>query len=254
MPADRPIITLTTDFGLRDAYVATMKAAVLRHCPQARLIDVTHDVPPQDVLCGSIALERAVAGFDPGTTHLVVIDPGVGTSRRMLVVRLKGQHIVCPDNGLITWAWRMHGAGQAHELTWRPDSTTSTTFHGRDIMGPVAGMLARGAELSSVTRPIDDPILLDLSPATEPVGVVIHLDRFGNATTNIPRECLAPRPKGIVHLRGQPLGPVMSTYSDVGKGNVLALIGSSGLLEIAVRDGSAAANLNVQVGDEVVVR
>jgi S-adenosylmethionine hydrolase len=99
-------------------------------------------VPRHDILCGSITLERAVDGFPPGTVHLAVVDPGVGTDRRILVTRLKEQTIVCPDNGLVTWAWRRHGAGRAHQLTWRPARQPSDTFHGRDIMAPAAGMLA----------------------------------------------------------------------------------------------------------------
>ena len=110
----RPIVTLTSDFGTVDFYVAAMKAALLRTCPDARLIDVTHGVPRHDILCGSITLERAVDGFPPGTVHLAVVDPGVGTARRILVTRVKEQTVVCPDNGLVTWAWRRHGGGQAH--------------------------------------------------------------------------------------------------------------------------------------------
>src|SRR5690349_14732556 len=105
-PRPRPIVTLTTDFGLRDAYVAQMKAVLVRECPHVRLIDVTHDVPRHDILCGSITLERAVDGFPPGTVHLAVVDPGVGTDRRMIVAQVKDQFVVCPDNGLITWSWR----------------------------------------------------------------------------------------------------------------------------------------------------
>src|SRR5687768_18436880 len=112
----RPIITLTSDFGTSDFYVAAMKAVLLRACPEARLIDVTHAVPRHDVLCGSITLERAVDGFPPGTIHLAVIDPGVGTGRRLLVAELNGQTVVCPDNGLITWPWHRLGPGRAHEI------------------------------------------------------------------------------------------------------------------------------------------
>src|SRR5687767_2870099 len=140
----RPIVTLTSDFGTVDFYAAAMKAVLLRACPEARLIDVTHGVPRHDILCGAITLERAVDGFPPGTTHLAVVDPGVGTGRHLLVAEIKGQRVVCPDNGLITWAWRRHGAGEARawQLTWRPQRTASDTFHGRDIMAPAAGMLA----------------------------------------------------------------------------------------------------------------
>src|SRR2546429_8670893 len=120
MSARRPIVTLTSDFGTRDAYVATMKAKILRNCPGARLVDVTHHVPRHDILCGSITLERAVAGFLSGTVHLAVVDPGVGTDRRIIVAEVARQFIVCPDNGLITWSWRLHGQGEAREIAWRP--------------------------------------------------------------------------------------------------------------------------------------
>src|SRR5439155_20765386 len=143
----RPIITLTSDFGLSDHYVAAMKAVLIREFPIARLIDVTHNVPRHDILCGSITLERAVDGFVPGTVHLAVVDPGVGTDRRLIIAQVKDQFIVCPDNGLITWAWRLHGdvrgGGSVREITWRR-KRSSSTFHGRDVMAPIAARIARG--------------------------------------------------------------------------------------------------------------
>ena len=248
----RPIITLTTDFGTRDYYVAALKAVLIRLCPDARLIDVTHEVPPQDILCGSITLERAVDGFPPGTVHLAVVDPSVGTDRRILIGELNRQTIVCPDNGLITWAWHRLGPGAVHELTWRPRAS-SNTFHGRDIMAPAAAMLARGDRLADLARPVDDPILLDITPAPRHCASarVIHLDIFGNATTNLSYDRLA---RGTsFRVRGHRLGKLRRTYWDVPPGKPLALIGSSGLLEIAVRDGSAAQQLKLKVGDEVTV-
>src|SRR5262245_40267933 len=147
--ANRPLITLTSDFGLQDHYVAAMKAVLIKECPAARLIDVTHTVPRHDILCASITLERAVDGFPPGTVHLAVVDPGVGTDRRLIVAKIREQYVVCPDNGLITWTWRVHSDApptpgqsaappravppQAPQITWRPKSS-STTFHGRDIL------------------------------------------------------------------------------------------------------------------------
>ncbi len=250
-----PIIALTSDFGLRDSYVAAMKAVLLRHCPQARLIDVTHLVPRHDILCGSITLERAVDGFPAGTVHLAVVDPGVGTDRRLLVVQINGQFVVCPDNGLITWTWRLHRAAKPFELTWRP-AKYSDTFHGRDVLAPVAGMIADGAEISSVARRIDDPVLLDVHPTGhgEARGCIIQIDHFGNATTNIPYDQLRDQRRIEVRVNGKKIGRLKRTYWDVAPGKPLALIGSSGLLEIAVRDGSAQKDLNVKVGDEVVVR
>lgn len=252
----RPIVTLTSDFGTRDFYVAAMKAVLIRHCADVRLIDVTHHVPRHDVLCGSITLERAVDGFPPGTVHLAVVDPGVGTDRRLLVARIGQQTIVCPDNGLITWPWRRLGPGEAFELTWRPRTAASNTFHGRDVMAPVAGMLANGESIDAIARPIDDPILLDISPAApepSPRGRVIHIDHFGNATTNVVHDHIRERDVRQVTVKGRKVGKLRRTYWDVAPGKPLALIGSSGLLEIAVRDGSAAAELKIRVGDEVSV-
>jgi S-adenosyl-L-methionine hydrolase (adenosine-forming) len=253
----RPIITLTSDFGLRDSYVAAMKAVLLRGAADARLIDVTHLVPRHDILCGSITLQRAVDGFPPGTVHLAVVDPGVGTDRRILVAEVNGQTVVCPDNGLITWAWRLHPGGRAHELTWHPTRPPSPTFHGRDVMAPAAAKIANGASLSDLARPIDDPVLLDVAPAArdESHGRIIQIDQFGNATTNIPYECLRARNGAVeVRIKGRKIGRLKRTYWDVAPGKPLALVGSSGLLEIAVRDGSAERELRVKVGDEVVIK
>jgi hypothetical protein len=267
--ADRPIVTLTTDFGLRDHYVAAMKAVLIRECPAARLIDVTHSVPRHDILCASITLERAIDGFPKNTVHLAVVDPGVGTDRRLIVARVKDQYVVAPDNGLITWAWRVHSATagqsaappriadpQVSEIT-RAFKSASSTFHGRDILAPVAGMLARGEPMSELTRPIDDPVLLnDLAPAAtnDRSGRVIHIDHFGNATTNIRQDALRQKPAVSVRVNRRTIGKLRRTYWDVAPGKPLALIGSSGLLEIAVRDGSAHDDLKVRVGDEVVLR
>ena len=255
--AGRPIITLTSDFGLTDFYVAAMKAVLIRHAPDARLIDVTHQVPRHDILCGSITLERAVDGFLPGTVHLAVVDPGVGSQRRLIVAEINAQTVVCPDNGLITWAARLHGPAKVHEITWRPDKSPSDTFHGRDIMAPVAGMLAAGQDLTTLTRPIDDPVMLNEAPAEAEArkGKIIQIDHFGNATTNIPHDALRARNgQVIVRVNGRAVGRLKRTYSDVAPGEPLALIGSSGLLELAVRDGSAAQALRIRVGDEVVLR
>jgi S-adenosylmethionine hydrolase len=204
------------------------------------------------VLCGSITLERAVDGFPPGTVHLAVVDPGVGTARRMLAVEINQQLIVCPDNGLITWTWRLHPGGAAHEITWRPENPPSSTFHGRDIFAPVAARLAYGQAVSQVAEPIDDPILLDIEPASTYRGRVIHIDHFGNATTNIGHETLPGENRSCdVRIRGRRIGKLRRTYWDVPPGKPLALIGSSGMLEVAVRDGSAAEELKINVGDEV---
>jgi hypothetical protein len=255
MSRTRPkVITLTSDFGTSDAYVAQMKAAVLRQCPGALLVDVTHHVPPHDVLCGAINLERAIAAFDRGTVHLAVVDPGVGSRRRLLVVRISGQIVVCPDNGLVTWAWHRQGRGKVYDLIWRPrGDPASTTFHGRDILAPVAGMLAAGKPLASLARPLREPVLLDVTPMPrgESVGRIIHIDHFGTATTNVPQESL---PAGaVIRAGGRVFGPPRRTYADVPRGRPLALVGSSDLLELAIREGSVARRFALKVGDRVHV-
>ena len=149
----------------------------------------------------------------------------------------------------------MHPGGRAHELTWRPDNPPSNTFHGRDIMAPAAAMLAAGEPLSRIARPMDNPVLLEIVPAEDRAtsGRVIHVDHFGNATTNLRRPCVE-KPAVSVRVNGKVLAKLKRTYWDVAPGKPLALIGSSGLLEIAVRDGSAERDLRVKVGDEVVLK
>ena len=253
--AARPLVTLTTDFGTADAYVAVMKAGILKRCSQARLIDVTHHIPRHDILCGSITLERAVDGFPPGTIHLCVVDPGVGTDRRILVAHANRQLVICPDNGLITWTSHRQPDVRTFELMWLPDQSSST-FHGRDVMAPAVAMLANGELFDALARPISDPVLLDVRPVSQPQDPikVIHLDAFGNATTNVSLETLQATGAKVFRIRGMTLGKLKRTYWDVAPGKPLALIGSSGLLEIAVRDGSAERDLRVKVGDEVVIR
>jgi S-adenosylmethionine hydrolase len=249
-----PVVTLTTDFGLDDFYVAAMKGAVLRHCPAATLVDVTHAVPRHDVLFGSIMLERALAAFSPGTIHVVVVDPGVGTDRRLLLTRWPdGQIAICPDNGLITWALCRRDKPEIFELSWRP-SEMSCVFHGRDVMAPTAGMLAAGREMFELIRSAENPILLEIAPARaiSDGGAILHIDHFGNAMTNVPEELFSAAACDV-RIRGHTVGSLRRTYSDVAPGAPLALIGSSGLLEIAVREGSAHDLLGLRVGDRVEV-
>jgi S-adenosylmethionine hydrolase len=244
-----PIFTLTTDFGLTDSYVAEIKAVLLTHHPASPIVDVTHLIPPQDVLAASFVLERALRIFPAGTIHLAVVDPGVGTERRLLKVDIHHQTVLCPDNGLITWAWRRFQHARARELTWRP-TELSHTFHGRDILAPAAARLAAGLRMTS---PVLEPILLDIAPTSpRPAeAIVLHIDHFGNATTNAPAEHLSA-PKAI-RIGRRSVGPLRRTYADVTPGQPLALIGSSGLLEIAVRNGSAARSLKLAVGCRVAI-
>lgn len=243
------IVTLLSDFGTVDGYVGAMKGVILSRAPSATLVDLTHDIAPQNVRAGAWALKQTVPHFPPGTIHVGVVDPGVGSARNPLLLRRgDGQLLVGPDNGLFS-----HVAGpgaQAFVLDRRelflPE--VSRTFHGRDIFAAVAGHLAAGRPPeqcgtqtdSWVTLPAADVIV---APAGEPRrGRVVHVDRFGNLVTNLPVSLLAGR-SWRVELAGRPIGAVQATFASVDPGAWVAYPGSSGLLELAVRDGDAAAEL-----------
>jgi S-adenosylmethionine hydrolase len=256
LPSGPPIVTFTTDFGWDDSYVAEMKAVLWRWAPEARIVDVTHSIPPQDAMAGAFVLGRVVGVYPKGSIHVAVVDPGVGSQRRALVATIDERLIVCPDNGLITWAARLNrGSFETCEITWRPSGAgLSRTFHGRDLFAPVAGMLARDpAVLATIARTISDPVLLPVTLAGKPLstGQVVYIDHFGNAVTNVNAELLSERPGIKVLVGEQDLGPVRRTYSDVADGHPLTLIDSSGMLEIAVRNASAAQTLGIRVGDVV---
>ena len=253
------IVTLTTDFGARDSYVAQLKGVLLACCEPLRVLDLTHEIAPHDIVEGALFLAGAIPAFPPGTVHLVVVDPGVGTARRAMAVEVAGQFVVCPDNGLLTLLARSHPIAAAHELT-NPDlrrEPASATFQGRDVFAPAAGHLACGGALADLGPPATDLVQL---AAPEPVagegavrGEVMHIDHFGNAITNIPASMLPDAPRGVrVQVAGHDLA-LLLTYADTGVGEPLALVGSNGYVEVAVREGSAADALGLGRGDAVRV-
>ena len=252
------IVTLTTDFGARDSYVAQLKGVLLACCEPVRVLDLTHEIAPHDIVEGALFLAGAVPAFPPRTVHLAVVDPGVGTARRAMAVEVAGQFVVCPDNGLLTLLARSHPIAAAHELT-NPDlrrEPASATFQGRDVFAPAAGHLACGGALADLGPPATDLVRL---AAPEPVagegavrGEVMHVDRFGNAITNIPASILTWLGDIRVYAAGHDLA-LLRTYADTGVGEPLALVGSNGYVEVAVREGSAADALGLGRGDAVRV-
>jgi S-adenosylmethionine hydrolase len=254
-----PPVTLLTDYGLADAYVGQLKGAILSICPTAKLIDLTHVVPPQDVRTGAFLLWTAADAFPPGSIHLAIVDPGVGTARRAVAAQCaRGDLFVGPDNGLLGPALdRLGGASCVVELTnsrfWR--AAVSLTFHGRDIFGPVAGHLAQGVpltQLGSLLERLERPFAFPLPRRTpdEVVGEILHVDGFGTLITNIPGERVASA--FTVVLKGQRIqGRKAAPFESVPGGSPLAVVGSQGLLEIAIREGNAAAALGASVGDFV---
>lgn len=256
-----PIITLTTDFGTRDAYVAAMKGVILSRCPDVRLVDVTHEIAPQEVMEAAFVLRGAAPHYPEGTIHLVVVDPGVGTSRRAVALCHGGHRFVGPDNGVFSLALDESPPDEAVVLDrpafWRVPEP-SATFHGRDVFAPVAAHLAAGLALADVGTPTDrlEPLHWALPIADEQgvQGWVVHIDRFGNCITNISRSLFDERCAGRrvrCYAGGAILAGVRTTYDTVAPGEPLALFGSSGLLEIAVNTGNAAELIGIRKGAPV---
>ncbi len=256
-----PIITLTTDFGLRDPFVGIMKGVILCICREALLVDLTHEVTPRAILEGAFALESAWRFFPPGSIHLAVIDPGVGSRRRALALRAGGHYFVGPDNGLFTFAL-VAGAWSAVSLeapAYRL-AEVSRTFHGRDIFAPAAAHLASGVPLERLGPRIVDPVLLPLPgfrrEGDEIVGEVIGNDRFGNLLTSVTADGVkefGSHAAIAVELGDRELG-LASSYEEGPAGVPTAIISSSGRLEIFVRNGSARAVLGTGPGTAVKVR
>ena len=254
-------IALTTDFGTAGSYVAAMKGVILGINPAARLVDVSHEIAPQDIRAAALCLSQVVPFFPPGSIHVVVVDPGVGSDRRLLCVRMHEQVFLAPDNGVLSWTARGADTIERIELSeprfWR--SEISPTFHGRDILAPVAAHLSLGVTPSQLGRPVGDWVQLPW-PVPKPIpggleGELLAVDRFGNLLTNIrePELPVAARSALSVVCEATEIGPLVRAYSDVRDGELAALVGSSGLLEIAVRNGSAAARLGARPGTRVRV-
>ena len=245
----RRIITLLSDFGTQDAYVGSMKGVILSINPEAVLVDLSHEVDPQDVVAGALLLAEAAPFFPPATIHLAVVDPEVGTSRLGLAVKAHGQYWLGPDNGLLHPA-----VGQADDLEavalenpvyFRPH--ISATFHGRDLFAPVAAQLSLGVPLAAFGPPCRGLLPLSVpQPLFAPdtvEGEIINVDRFGNLVSNLPAQEVSEWLQGQrLRLRAGPLTleRLSRTYGDVPAGHLLALAGSHGFLEIAVNQGSAA--------------
>ena len=246
----RPLITLLTDFGTADGYVGEMKGTILSRVPEATIVDVSHDIPVQDVETARLTVARVWRRFPPGTVHLVVVDPGVGTPRGALAVASDERYLVGPDNGVLSPALLVAGA---RALALPVPASAAPTFHGRDVFAPAAAELALGRPIDSLGTPVTDAII---RRTAEPhrrsdgalQGEVISIDRFGNAITN-----LVGLRAGAVEINGTVL-PLRRTYGDTVPGAPVAVVGSSGLIEVAVRDGSAARDLHLTRGTAVVFR
>jgi S-adenosyl-L-methionine hydrolase (adenosine-forming) len=258
------VITLLSDFGAADHYVAAMKGVILQTAPKAVIVDITHRVAPQNLLQGAFVLRQTFEYFPAGTIHVAVVDPGVGTARPIIAARYSGQFVLAPDNGLVSL---VHSDFVLEELRVVQNEalfrrSVSATFHGRDIFAPVAGHILKTGRLADVGPPTDKLSLLSLPvPVVAAdgriVGQILYVDTFGNATTNVSgrdlerasRRRLAPRVKVGAH----DVGPLRGTYGDVPAGAPVAILGSANMLEIAVNHGSASEQLGLAVGQEVIL-
>jgi S-adenosylmethionine hydrolase len=267
----RPVIGLLTDFGLRDHYAGTMKAVVLGLCPDASLVDISHDIPPHDLLTASLELAASYRYFPSGAIFLVVVDPGVGSARRGIAADTGDYRLVAPDNGVLTAVLRKAPARRIVELSERRYArpTVSRTFEGRDRFAPAAGWLAKGVDLAALGRPAGEiqQLAIPLPHVSGDLltGEVLRVDRFGNLITNIDRKLFekfaqaafapARHENGIeISAASHRIGRVVATYAEGSADEVCALFGSTDHLEIAVNAGSASERLNLTRGAPVTIR
>ena len=259
LPPDLPVITLLTDFGTADYFVGAVKGAILSVNPTAVITDITHEIPPQDVEAGAFTLLAAYETFPPGTIHLAVVDPGVGSTRRAIVVEAAKQFFVGPDNGLFSYIYDRDPSNKVFHVTAEKyfRHPTSSTFHGRDVFAPVAAAISNGVEPQNFGARIDDAVRLEtsLTPVVQKNGEVhgriVHIDRFGNCITNFTREVVVDGSELIA--KGKRISKFREFYEGAGK-ELFVIWGSAGFLEISVTGGSAARVLKIAKGDRVFLK
>ena len=257
-------ITLLTDFGLKDGNVGVMKGVIWGLAPQVKIADLSHQISPQNVPEAALILARSAPYFPRGAVHVIVVDPGVGTSRRPIAARIGLHYYVCPDNGILTMmfaraeaeSWPVHIVHADKPDYWLPE--VSHVFHGRDIFAPLAAHLANGVPLQDLGTPMDDPLRLKL-PLPERtehgwLGEVIHIDHFGNVSSNIRQEHLGDPANLQVHLCGFTIDGLVRAFGERPPGELVALYGSTGNLIVSVVNGSAAQRLGARPGDPLEVK
>jgi S-adenosyl-L-methionine hydrolase (adenosine-forming) len=252
-----PPIVLLTDFGARDVFVGVMKGVIAGIAPGAVVVDLTHEVPPQDVRTAAVHLWMAYRYFPPRTVFVSVVDPGVGTRRRILAAETAEGIFLAPDNGLLTRVLRESPPRRVVSVDARRHGlpAVSATFHGRDVFAPVAARVARGLAVAGLGPAVRDWVELPLAAPERTArggsGTILLVDRFGNAMTDIPGGWA--RPGDLLRVRGRPVAEVVAAYGDVPRGRVAAVVSSAGTLEIAVNGGSAARRLGLEAGMSVTL-
>lgn len=237
------LLSFLSDFGLADGYVAQVKARILSAVQDLTIVDITHDLEAYDILSGAWLLYTTYPTFPEGTVHLAVVDPGVGTSRRALIVEKTGHLFVGPDNGIFSF---LYPARSVIDITWRPQGAIAPSFHGRDLFAPVAIGLLSGATALELGNAITDPIRLDVASPQ-----VVHIDRYGNIVTNITPGQLQDH---ALVLHGHVIRNLVTTFGDLSQDDLGLIVGSAGTIEIVARQAHAASRLGARVGMPVSLR
>jgi S-adenosylmethionine hydrolase len=257
------LITLTTDFGEQDWFVGVMKGVILSLRPRARIVDITHAIAPGDIQAGAFALAAAFKFFPPDTVHVAVVDPGVGGERAAIAIESGHYQFVGPNNGLLSWAVAQAGRVRTVRRLTNPKyflAEVSRTFHGRDVFAPVAAYLSNGGSMARLGPPLPGfeqlPWPSPLQQSGSWSGLVVYVDRFGNAITNLSEALLRSQAGTVMQVRlpgrRQPIS-IARFYQEVRAGRPVAVVGSTGFLEIAINGGSAAQRLRLKSGTEVVL-
>jgi len=256
------LVTLITDFGLKDSYVGAMKGVLKTLAPDLEVIDISHEIPSQDVAAAAWVLNGAYPYFPDHTVHVVVVDPGVGTDRKGVAVDTNQGSFIGPDNGVFSGILSTHKGAKivALENPKLMREKVSSTFHGRDIFAPAAAHLCLGTPLGDFGEGVADPVILEMweveEGQNELVGHVVHVDRFGNSLTNLSRDMLVKEGKELSQIRtgDHRFSSIRKTYGDTPSGEAAVLLGSNDMLEIAVTGGDASSRLGIKRGDKVLVR
>jgi S-adenosylmethionine hydrolase len=254
----QPILTLTTDFGASDHYVGTMKGVILSICPRAQIVDICHEVTPFEISEGAYTIAQAYPFFPPRTVHVVVVDPGVGTKRRPILVEAAGQYFIGPDNGVLSMVY----AREKHKVRLIANDRyfrqpVSATFHGRDIFAPVAAHLAAGVAPSRIGKAIQDYIQADFAKPRRDskgawIGSILKIDHFGNIVTNFHSRDFPGTPPTLTIGRHK-ISLLVQAYADAEPGKLFLIVGSSGYLEVSVNQGSAAEKIRCKTGARAVL-
>lgn len=252
-------ITLITDFGLSDHYVGVMKGVILSINRKIQIVDISHEIDSQDVAQAAYLLKQSYSFFPAGSIHVIVVDPGVGSNRPIIAADAGGYTFLAPDNGALKYIFDFYPDAKVFHVNNSKYilKNVSNTFHGRDIFSPVAAHLSLGVGLDDIGEPTNNFIVGNIAVPTvgqiEITGEIVYIDRFGNGVTNIDGSLIQQSPGKTVIVKGKKIGTISKTYSEHPKGMLLALIGSSGTLEISVNHGNAQNKLNLKTGDPVIV-